>query len=219
MRRKSRTRIAVYLTVACASLAALAVGLTSALASSTPTPHALAAPAAGSATPQLSAQAKDDFSVFAGPQGTSEDLRVVQEIVGGDDSVSLDPSSVRLAQTSSSGIQVLVAGDSESVCRIGRVPGKAIWGGCGPLQGATDPATPEIGATAYPPGEVQRSGGELAVTALFPNGTSNVSYANPGGNATPVSVVNNTVAFIAEEDATLSWTGPEGHSFSSSLPH
>ena len=82
-----------------------------------------------------------------------------------------------------------------------------------------NPATPGIGATAYPAGEVQHPGGKLAVDALFPNGTSNVAVTSASGAATPVSIVNNTVAFIAEETATLSWTGPEGHAYSSSLPH
>lgn len=217
MRHKTNRRMALSLVAACAALAVLGVGLSGALASSKTKPQ-VPAPAVGSASPQLSAQAKASFSVFGQPAGDSEDQRIVSQVLSADKDVTLDPSSVRLAQTSD-GIQVRVAGDSESVCLVGRIPGKAIWGGCGPDEGAVNPATPGIGATAYPAGEVQHPGGKLAVDALFPNGTSNVAVTSASGAATPVSIVNNTVAFIAEETATLSWTGPEGHAYSSSLPH
>jgi hypothetical protein len=66
---------------------------------------------------------------------------------------------------------------------------------------------------------VSRAGGRLAVTALFPDGTADVKVESPDGAVEPVGIVNNTVAFIAGEDSTLSWTGPEGHAYSSSLPH
>jgi hypothetical protein len=170
------------------------------------------------ASPQLSAQAKSSFSGFAQPAGGSEDQRVVSEVLSADKAFALDPSSVRLAQTID-GIEVRVAGDSESVCLVGRIPGKAIWGGCAPDAAAVSPSTPGIGATAYPPGEVQHPGRKLAVDALFPNGTSNVVITSPEGSAMPLSVVNNTVAFIASADATLTWTGPEGHTYTAPLPH
>ncbi len=218
MGHKMNRRRALSLIAACAALAVLGVGLAGALASSKTTPQ-VPAPAVGSASPQLSAQAKSSFSVFAQPPGGSEDQRIVGEVLSADKDLALDQSSVRLAQQASDGIQVRVAGDSESVCLVGRIPGKAIWGGCAPNDAAVAPSSPGIGATAYPPGEVQHPGGKLAVDALFPNGTSNVVVTSPEGSATPLSIVNNTVAFIADADATLSWTGPEGHSYTAGLPH
>jgi len=218
MRHKTNRRMALYLIAGCAALAVLGAGLANALASSRTKPHGVAAPAVGSALPQLSTEAKASFGVFAGPAGGSEDERIVSEVLGMDKDLALDPASVRLAQTGN-GIQVRVAGDSESVCLVGRIPGKAIWGGCTPNAAAVTPSTPGIGATAYPPGEVAHPGGKLAVDALFPNGTTDVMVTSPEGSATPLSIVNNTVAFIANADATLSWTGPEGKSYSSALPH
>jgi hypothetical protein len=217
MRHKINKRTALSLIAACAALVVLGVELTGALASSKTKPQ-VSAPAVGSASPQLSAQARSSFSVFAQPAGGSEDQRIVSEVLSADKDLALDPSSVRLAQTRN-GIQVRVAGDSESVCLVGRIPGKAIWGGCAPNAAAVSPASPGIGATAYPPGEVQHPGGKLAVDALFPNGTSNVVVTSSEGSATSLSLVNNTVAFIADETAKLSWIGPEGQSYSAGLPH
>lgn len=176
------------------------------------------APAIGSMSPHLSAAARATFEVFAEPPGNSEDARIVEEVLHADKALTLDPGSVRLAQTAD-GIEVRVAGDSESVCLVGRIPGQAIWGGCAPESTAATPASPGIGTTGYPPGVPRRPGGELAVTAMFPNGTGEVEVASPGGAVEPVAVVHNTVAFIASEDATLSWTGPEGRRYSASLPH
>ncbi|HEX7609969.1 MAG TPA: hypothetical protein VF380_04770 [Solirubrobacteraceae bacterium] len=158
------------------------------------------------------------FGVFARPTAGSEDVRLVGEVVGGENAAALDPASVRLAQ-SSSGVEVFVAGDSESVCLVARVPGKALDGGCGPEAAAAAPATPEIGSMAYPPGEVSHPGGRLAVTALFPDGTKDATVTSSGGVTEPLSIVNNTVAFIAGEDAALGWTGPDGHAYSSPIPH
>ena len=123
MRHKTNRRMALSLVAACAALAVLGVGLSGALASSKTKPQ-VPAPAVGSASPQLSAQAKASFSVFGQPAGDSEDQRIVSQVLSADKDVTLDPSSVRLAQTSD-GIQVRVAGDSESVCLVGRIPGKA----------------------------------------------------------------------------------------------
>jgi hypothetical protein len=217
-RKQSRPRTVLYLIAGCAALSVLGAGLASALASSRTKPQGAATPAVGSASPQLSAQARASFSVFAQPVGGSEDERIVDGVLSADKSLALDTTSVRLSQATG-GIQVRVAGDSESVCLVGRIPGKAVWGGCAPTAAAVTPSTPGIGATAYPPGEVSHPGGKLAVDALFPNGTSDVALTSPDGSATPLSVVNNTVAFIADQDARLSWTGSDGRRYSASLPH
>jgi hypothetical protein len=214
----STGRLAMFATVGCAGLAALGFGLTSALGSSRAKPQGAPAPAIGSASPQLSTQAMQHFSVFSAPAGSAEDRRVVDEALSTDKDLALDASSVRLAQTAD-GIQVRVAGDSKSVCVVGRIPGKAIWGGCAPSAAAISPSTPGVGATAYPPGEISHPGGKLAVDALFPDGTSNVMVKESDGATTPMRMVGNTVAFIASQDGTLEWTGPEGLSYSSGLPH
>lgn len=218
MLRKIKKRTAAYTISACAVLALIGAGLATALASSSAVHTQVPAPAAGSAVARLSVAARASFSAFAQPQGDNEDVRVVDEVLRGDKDLALDPASVRLTQ-SSNGIQVRLVGDSESVCLVGRIPGKAIWGGCAPNASAVSPATPGIGATTYPPGEVSHPGGQLAIDALFPDGTTNVTVTSPSGSVTPVSIVNNTVAFIASESATLSWTGPEGRPYSASLPH
>jgi hypothetical protein len=217
-RKASRRHTLLYLIAGCASLAVLGAGLASAVASSQSKPDGVAAPAVGSASPHLSAAARASFSVFGQPAGGSEDARIVDAVLSADKSLRLDATSVRLAQASG-GIQVRVAGDSESVCLVGRIPAKAIWGGCAPTAAAVTPSTPGIGATAYPPGEVSHAGGRLAVDALFPDGTRDVAVTSLGGGATPLNVVNNTVAFIADQDAKLSWTGSDGRPYSASLPH
>jgi hypothetical protein len=198
------------------------IGLATALASNAlnPAPSAahMRAPAPGSAVAQLSQAASASFGVFGQPPGGSEDVRLVREVVGGDKALALDPASVRLAQSSNS-IEVFVAGDSKSVCVVGRIPGGAMDGGCGSEAAAANPATPGIGTMAYPPGAVSHPGGRLAVTALFPDGTTDVTVTSSSGDVEPVGIVNNTVAFIAGEASTLSWTGPEGHAYSSPLPH
>lgn len=217
--RRQKKRAAVYLISTCAVLAIGGVGIATAVGSSAGSHDAIRAPVPGSAAPRLSDSAEASFSVFTEPEGNSEDIRVAEEVLRGNQDLSLDPSSVRLAQTAPNGIQVRVAGDSESICLVGRIPGQAIWGGCAATASAVNPATPVIGATAYPAGEMSHPGGKLAVDALFPNGTGNVVVENTDGTSTPLSIVNDTVAFIADQDATLTWTGPEGHAYASSLPH
>jgi len=214
--------LSAYAITACAVAALVGAGLATALASSSPsaTPSGahMRAPVPGSAVARLSQAARMKFGVFGEPRGSSEDLWLVDEVVRGDRGLALDPASVRLAQ-SYNGIQVFVAGDSESVCLVARIPGKAMGGGCGPEASAAAPATPAIGSMAYPPGEVSHSGGRLAVTAMFPDGTADVTVTSSSGGVEPVSIVNNIVAFITGESSTLSWTGPEGHGYSSPLPH
>ena len=219
MLRNMKRRTVAYLISGAAVLAVIGFGLTTALASSPSGPEgSVPAPAPGSAVAQLSAAAKASFGVFAQPQGSPEDLRFVDEVSSGDRSLALDPNSVRLAQ-SSDGIEVRVAGDSESVCLVGRIPGQAVWGACGRESAAATPATPVIATTGYPAGTVSQPGGQHAVTALFPDGATNVALTSPSGSVTSVGIVNNTIAVIAADDDTLSWTGPEGKTYSSPLPH
>jgi hypothetical protein len=201
-----------YLVAACVAACAVAAGLTTALAAnSTQAP----ASAASSIVPQLGSAAKADFAVFSQPQAGNEDVAEVSEVLKPLDA-QLDPASVRVAQTSG-GLQAQVAGDSQSVCLVLRIPGKADAGGCAPEAHAATPATPIIGTTAYPPGEPARPGGQRALAVLFPNGVSGAQVTTAGGDHSALDLINNTVTFVADEGDTLDWIGPEGHAYSSTL--
>jgi len=208
----------------CAVLAGVGLVATFAAGSGTDQSPTVPAPAVGSATPQLSEAAKQAFGVFARPVGDSEEVSLVENALKGyehiaiGDRLNLDPSSVRLAQATG-GIEALVAGDSESICLVMRLPGKALTSGRAPASTAIAPATPMIEATGYPPGEPSQEGGELAVSALLPNNSTNVTVTDAAGSVKSIPIVNNTVAFIAGEEDVVRWVGPEGHRYSSGLPH
>lgn len=208
--RNKMTRRMTYIISACVAISA-AVGLATALAASS----SGSAPAPSSIVPQLGTAAKAHFSVFAQPQADSEEVARVSETLQGLD-VKLNPSSVRLAQ-SSGDLQVRVAGDSQSVCLALRIPGKADAGSCAPEASAASPATPIIQTTGYPAGEVSRPGGQLAVSVLFADGITNAAITHAGGAPTAVKIVDNTIVLVASEGDTLTWSGPEGKTYSSRI--
>lgn len=213
MYRKNRKRVFVYLLSAAIVLALTSVGVALALSSSN-TPVKI--PAASSASPVLSGIARGTFSVFAQPPAGAQDVSVIGEAIR-EPLADVDPTSVHLSEDTS-GIQVRVAGDSQSVCLVIRIPGKAIAGSCAPDASAVIPATPVIQSARYVT-EDESPNGMLAVAALFPDRTTGVTVTGVDGTPKAISVVNNTAAFVANENDTLMWTGPEGQSYSSSLPH
>ena len=215
---RARLKRHKLITLACFFCLAVIVGVgitTAGASDSGKVESTVKAPAVGTATPQLSQAAISAFGVFSQPAGDSQDVSLVSEMVKGFKDVTLDPASVRLAQ-SSGDLQARVAGDSESICLVLRVPTKAMSGGCAPESSAASPATPIITSTGYPPGEP--SDGQVAVSVLFPNGTTNVTITAANGSTTAANIVNNTIVFIGNQSDVLTWTGPEGHQYSSSLP-
>lgn len=209
----TRKRTLAYISLGSFAIALAGVGAALALSPSAGDPRV---PAASSASPDLNSNASERFSVFSQAPGNSQDISLVAEVVRGLH-VDLDPSSVRLAEDTGD-LQVRVAGDSQSVCLTLRMPGKAIVGSCAPETNAATPATPLIQTTGYPSGEISEDG-QLAGAALFPNGTTNVTVTSTDGDASPIKITNNTVAFVADKTDTLSWTGPDGQTYSSLLPH
>jgi hypothetical protein len=204
-----------YLTAAFAAISLVVIGLATAFAANqpggpTPVPSA---PVPGSIVAHLGDAARADFSVFSRPQAGSEDVAQVGDLLKGLDT-KLDPSSVRVAQSSSE-LQVRLGGDSQSVCLALRIPGKADVGGCAPEADAAHPATPIVTTTGYPPGQPSLPGSRHAVSALFPDGTTSASVTAGNGASRALGIVNNTVAFIANDGDVLSWSGPEGHVYRS----
>ncbi len=55
------------------------------------------------------------------------------------------------------------------------------------------------------------------MAVLLPNGTNEVTLSTRAGASLPLEVIANTVAFAAGDGDVLSWRGPEGRSFSSTL--
>ena len=212
-RERSRKKV-LYVALACLALGLAGTGIATALPSTSTTGSAGSrpAPTQGSATTTLSPTATSDFAVFAQPASTASEVALVKEIVGSMP-VALGPSAVRLAQTADA-VQARVAGDSESLCLVARVPGKAMTGGCATVATAVAPGTPVIVDGSYP-GAPE---GQVYGAALFPNGTANATLTDGGGHVTSLNIANNTVAFVAGPTDVLGWTGPEGHAYNEVLP-
>ena len=201
-----------YLVGVCGATAVVAIGLATAFAANSPT-GAVSAPS--EAVARLGSAARADFRVFSLPQAGSEEVGQVSEALKGLDT-KLDLSSVRVAQASGD-LQVRVVGDSQSVCLTLRIPGELDGGGCSPEADAAAPATPIIMTTGYPPGESSGPGGQRAVGVLFPDGISVATVTAASGSRRTLDIVNNTVAFVADDGDVLSWSGPEGHVYNSAI--
>jgi hypothetical protein len=206
-----------YVVAGFAVLSVAAIVLATAFADSRPGGSAPvpSAPVPGSVVAHLGDAARADFGVFSRPQAGSEDVALVSDVLRGLDT-KLDPSSVRLAQSAAE-LQVRVGGDSQSVCLALRIPGKADVGGCSPEADAAQPGTPIIATTGFPPGEPSRPGSQHAVSVLFPDGTTGAVVTAKNGIPRALGIVNNTVAFIANDGDVLSWSGPEHLVYSSTI--
>jgi hypothetical protein len=175
--------------------------------------------ASTSSSPNLSAATKAEFAVFNGrgirpPAAVTGELarilRSLTEVAAAVGDGRIDPASVRVSQASAA-FAIVVAGNSDLVCLMGREPGLATGrliaagGGCGPATVDVNAARLICGTIEAPP----RGTGMFLLDCLVPNGVSAVKVDTPDG---PVAtkVIDNTIAVIAHRPDGVSWITPNG---------